>query len=167
MNKKLKYGSFAVALTVAVLAVIIIINALFTGIAQKKSLYLDMTKEQIYTVSPEADAIFSALSNKPIDIIFFTEPDIMMGYEYQKMIYEYALKLEDKYDYITVKSTVSRIPMPLSPICPPPFLRCIQQTLSSPTVLLSVATVWRSSIPLTQRRIRYLPSMKNTALLLR
>ncbi len=103
MNKKLKYGSFAVALTVAVLAVIIIINALFTGVAQKKSLYLDMTKEQIYTVSPEADAIFSSLSNKPIEIIFFTEPDIMMGYEYQKMIYEYALKLEDKYDYITVK----------------------------------------------------------------
>ncbi len=103
MNKKLKYGSFAVALTVAVLAVVIIINALFTGVAQKKSLYLDMTKEQIYTISPEADAIYSSLSNKPIDIIFFTEPDIMLSYEYQKMIYEYALKLEDKYDYITVK----------------------------------------------------------------
>ncbi|MBQ4560808.1 MAG: GldG family protein [Clostridia bacterium] len=103
MNKKLKYGSFAIGLTVAVLALVIVINAIFSAIAQKKSLYVDMTTEQIYSISEEADAIYSALSNKPIDIIFFTEPDIMMNYEYQRMIYEYALKLEDKYDYITVK----------------------------------------------------------------
>ncbi len=103
MNKKFKYGSLAVALTVAVLAVIIIINAVFTTVVKNKSLYLDMTKEQIHTISDEADAIFSSLSNKDIEIIFFTEPDVMMKYEYQKMIYEYALKLEDKYDYISVK----------------------------------------------------------------
>lgn len=103
MNKKLKYGSFAVGLTVAVLALIIIINAVVTAVVKEKSLYLDMTKEQIYTISPEADAIFSSLSNKDIEIIFFTEPDTMTQYQYQKMIYDYALKLEDKYDYITVK----------------------------------------------------------------
>ncbi len=102
-KKRLKYGSFAVLLTCAVLAVIIIINAVFTAIAKDKSLYLDMTKEQLYTISDEADAIFSQMSNKNIDIIFFSEPDVMQGYEYQKMVHEYALKLEDKYDYITVK----------------------------------------------------------------
>ena len=102
-NKKLKYGSFAVAMTVAVLAVVIVINAIFSSVAEKKNLYLDMTKEQIYSISDEADAIFSSLSNKPIEIIFFTEPDIMLSYQYQKMIYDYALKLEDTYDYITVK----------------------------------------------------------------
>lgn len=103
MNKKLKYGSFAVALTVAVLAVIIVINAVFTSFVKSKSLYLDMTKEKIHTISDEADAIYSQLKNKDIEIIFFTEPDIMMSYEYQKMIYEYALKLEDRYDFISVK----------------------------------------------------------------
>ena len=102
-NKKLKYGSFAVALTVTVLAVIIIINAIFSAVVQSKSLYMDMTKEKLYTISPEADAVYSNISNKNIDIIFFTEPDVMLGYEYQKLIYEYALKLEDKYDFITVK----------------------------------------------------------------
>lgn len=103
MNKKLKYGSFAVALTVAVLALVIVINVVFGALVKSKSLYLDMTKEQIYSISEGADAIFSQLSDKDIEIIFFTEPDVMLNYEYQKMIYEYALKLEDRYDYITVK----------------------------------------------------------------
>ncbi|MBR6514671.1 MAG: GldG family protein [Clostridia bacterium] len=102
-NKKLKYGSFAVGMTVAVLVVLILANGLLSAVAQRKNLYLDMTTEQIYSISDEADAIFSSLSQKPIEIIFFTEPDVMLGKEEQKMVYEYALKLQDRYDYITVK----------------------------------------------------------------
>ena len=102
-NKRLKYGSFAVALTVAVLAVVIIINALFSSFVAKKSLYLDLTKEQLYSVSNEADAIYSGLGAKPIEIIFFTEFDKMEENNQQKLVYEYAKKLADKYDFITLR----------------------------------------------------------------
>lgn len=102
-NKKLKYGSFAVAMTVVVLAAIIIVNALFTAISKNKSLYLDMTEKQLYTVSDAANAIFSSINSKNIEIIFFTEFDKMQENEYQKLVYEYAKKLEDNYPYISIK----------------------------------------------------------------
>lgn len=103
LKKKLKYGSFAIALTVSVLALVILANAVFTGLSQSKNLYLDMTKEQIFSISSQADAIYSKLSEKDIKIVFFTAPDIIQGSEYQKMVYDYAKLLENKYDYITVE----------------------------------------------------------------
>ncbi|MBR5515410.1 MAG: Gldg family protein [Clostridia bacterium] len=101
-NKKLKYGSFAVAFTVMVLAVLILVNFVFAAIAQNKSLYVDMTKEQLYSVSKEADAIYSTLGEKEIEIIFFTEFDKMLNNKTQKLVYEYANKLSEKYDFISV-----------------------------------------------------------------
>lgn len=102
VNKKLKYGSFAVAFTVSVIALVIIVNATFSVLAEHKSLYADMTKEQIYSISEEADAIYSQLGEKNIDIIFFAEADRIQANKYTNYIYEYALKLDEKYDYITV-----------------------------------------------------------------
>ena len=102
-NKKLKYGSFAVVLTIAVLAVVIIINAVFTAFVSKKSLYIDMTNEQLYSVSDAANDIFSQIQNKKIEIIFFTEFDKMNDNEQQKLVYEYSKKLADKYDYVSLR----------------------------------------------------------------
>lgn len=101
-NRKFKYGAFAVALTVVVLAVLILINFVFAAVAQNKSLYVDMTKEQLYSVSKEADAIFSTLGNNEIEIIFFTEYDVMLNNKTQKLVYEYANKLSEKYNFVSV-----------------------------------------------------------------
>ncbi|MBE6686832.1 MAG: hypothetical protein E7591_06320 [Ruminococcaceae bacterium] len=101
-NKRLKYGSLAVAFTVCVLAVLILANFIFASVAQKQSLYVDMTKEQLYSISKEADAIYSTLGTKEIEIIFFTEFDVMLNNKTQKLVYEYANKLKEKYDFIKV-----------------------------------------------------------------
>lgn len=102
VNKRLKYGSFAVAFTVVVLALVIIVNAIFSILAEKHSLYADMTTEQLYSVSDAADSIFSVLGEKEIDIIFFSEEDMLRGSQETKLVYEYAKKLSEKYDYVNV-----------------------------------------------------------------
>ena len=102
-HKKLMHGGIAVLITVAVIALTIIINYAVSAIVSAKSLYLDMTKEQIYSISDSADEIYSDLDDQNFEIIFFTEFDKMQENSYQKQVYSYCKLLSDKYDNISIK----------------------------------------------------------------
>ncbi|MBE6573806.1 MAG: hypothetical protein E7652_05370 [Ruminococcaceae bacterium] len=108
VNKKLKYGSFAVAFTLVVLALIIVVNAIFTALAKHNSLYADMTAEQVYTISDEADVIFKQIGKqlkedkKSLEIIFFVAKDKLRGNEQTNMVYEYAKKLDERYSFVSI-----------------------------------------------------------------
>jgi len=106
-SRKLRHGGIAALLTIAVLALVIIANYAFGAIAQAKRLYVDMTSAQIYTVSDAADAVIREVENNSVErdfeIIFFTRFDEIGENSYLYQIYQYALALEDKYDFISVR----------------------------------------------------------------
>ena len=53
-HRRLKFGAFAVGLTAAVIALIVIINVVFSSLASKFMWYADMTKEQIYGITQQS-----------------------------------------------------------------------------------------------------------------
>ena len=56
-SRKLRYGGMSVLLTALIIAVIIIVNVIFSALAQKFLWYGDLTPELLYTMSDEALAI--------------------------------------------------------------------------------------------------------------
>ena len=70
-NKKRVYGITSLILTVVVIALVVVGN----GLLYKLGWRIDMTEEKVYTVSDEADEIFSKLGSRDIEIIFFTPFD--------------------------------------------------------------------------------------------
>ena len=53
-HRRLRFGALAVSLTVAVVALVIVVNAVFSALAQKFMLYADMTKEKIYGITEQS-----------------------------------------------------------------------------------------------------------------
>lgn len=103
MNRKLRHGGLAVLITVAVLALVIVVNYVFGILNTVYGLDVDMTESQIYSVSDAADEIISGLGQRQFDIIFFTEFDRMEENSYQQQLYRYCRALADKYDFIKLR----------------------------------------------------------------
>lgn len=116
-NKKVRYGSLSVTLTAVIVAAVVIFNVIFTSLAQKNLWYIDMTPDQIYTLSDAGKEYFSDVidsANKDrtesgeedvkIEIIFCDEPDSLNGNETQKLVYHMAQELANAFpDSIDVK----------------------------------------------------------------
>lgn len=98
-HKKAIYGWTSVLLTVVIIALVVLGNALI----YKFNWRVDMTQSKVYTVSDEADAIFKNLGGTDIEIIFFTPFDELDANRYQNMVYQYCVSLAEKYDYITLR----------------------------------------------------------------
>lgn len=54
LNKKLRYGGVTAALTAAIIAIVIIVNVIFSALAQKNLWYSDLTPELFFTLSENA-----------------------------------------------------------------------------------------------------------------
>lgn len=75
-TKKFRHGSLSVALTVVVIAAVILINAIFTALTDKYLWYIDMTPEPIFTLSDEAKSFLDQMDQtKQVRIIFCDEAD--------------------------------------------------------------------------------------------
>ncbi len=115
-RKKFKYGSLAVGLTAAVVAFIIILNAVFSALANHYFWYFDMTSGQIYQLSGNTTKYLDKINEKENDIViyFLTDKDNLgmpvsssnsisdTSLWGMKPIHELALQLDDKYDFISV-----------------------------------------------------------------
>ncbi len=115
-SRKFKYGSVAVLFTAAVIAAVIALNVVVSALTQTLSLYVDMTSEDLYSISDACETMISDLENDhkddvvPLhyDIIFCAPFDTLENSATTKMIYEFARKLEAQYpnlitiDYIDI-----------------------------------------------------------------
>lgn len=112
-SRKFRHGSAAAILTVFVIAAVVIINVIFTALAQKYMWYTDMTTEKLYTLSDEAidllDTSFAKVQaareeELKVDIIFCDEKDNLMAETTQRYVLETALQMETEFpDIINVK----------------------------------------------------------------
>ncbi len=132
-GRKLKYGGVSAALTALIIAVIIIVNVIFSALTQKFMWYVDLTPELLYSLSDEAltliekgDDKFDTLSpiemvdsireekkaenadfddrSLMINIYFCDDPDNINSNSTQRYVHHTALELADKFpDHINVE----------------------------------------------------------------
>ena len=124
--KKLRYGGLAVALTALLIVAVVLINVVFSSLAAKHLWFIDMTSNDIYTLSDECvteldravygyeDAsgkhvdglndIREDAGEKPVNvnIYFCDDPDNLMANTSQRYVYETALALANRCEYINV-----------------------------------------------------------------
>lgn len=112
-SRKFRHGSVAAILTACVIAVVVILNVIFSALSQKYMWYTDMTTEQLYTLSDAAielmDTSFKTVSEQrgediKVEIIFCDEKDNLMEETTQRYVLETALELQAEFpDIIDVK----------------------------------------------------------------
>ena len=100
-SKKFKYSAAGTALTVALIAVIVIFNIIFTALAQKYMWFVDMTEEKIFTLSDEAKETLADVTDD-VQIYFASEPDVLMANSLCRYIYTTALQIDEEFPNITV-----------------------------------------------------------------
>lgn len=115
-KKAVRYGTLSAGLTVAVIAVIIVLNVIVSAIFSLVGANLDMTADDLFEVSEESHALLEQVNadDNQITIYFLTDPDNLnqvanasyglnsSGLWGMKYIHELALELDEKYSYITV-----------------------------------------------------------------
>ena len=73
-SKKVKYGTLNIIFISIVIAIVIMVNSIFTVLSSAKNWYIDMTKEQLYTISdPLVELLTEVSQDVEIDIIFCQE----------------------------------------------------------------------------------------------
>ena len=120
-TRKFKYGSVATAFTVAFIAFVVIFNIIFTALASKYNWFVDMTKEQVFTLSEEAKEIMADVT-EDVYLYFASEPDELMNGQnssYTRYIYTTALQLEEEFENVHVDA--------VSVLKNPSFFRAIYQ----------------------------------------
>ena len=92
-SKRFKYGSVAVIFTVVFVAFIILLNAVFTAVADYNGgFYLDLTGEKIYNLSESTASVLDSL-NRKVEIIFCVSEDRVSDSEELS----YVKRLAEKY----------------------------------------------------------------------
>lgn len=107
-NKKFKYGSLAVAFTACFIAVLITANALITSLFAKYWVYTDLTSNELFTLSEEAQTLLkSDVIKNDIEIKFAIPEDTIAASNRMLMIYSCALAYADASKDMAHKITVN------------------------------------------------------------
>ncbi len=102
-SKKFKYGSVAYTITVLVVVLVIIVNAIFSSLASKFGWYTDMTSSNLFTLSDAFVDLLKGVDDE-VKIIFCSDPDELMADKtYMQFILKTAQNLEAQFDNITVE----------------------------------------------------------------
>jgi len=104
-SRKFRYGSMATAFTTGFIAIVVLFNVIFTALAARYNWYVDMTQSQVFTLSEEAKAIMSDITDE-VYIYFASEPDELLtgkNSSYMRYIYTTAIQLEEEFRNIHVE----------------------------------------------------------------
>ncbi len=101
-SKKLRYGSASVILTVSFVALVIIVNVIFTALAGKYRWYIDMTSTSLYSLD---DATVDVLGDVKEDVLitFCQDKDEVDADSALFMIHNTAQNLADKFGNIKIE----------------------------------------------------------------
>lgn len=103
-TKKFRYGSVSLALTIVIIAAVILFNAVFTALSERFLWYVDMTAEEAYTLSDEAKELLDLVNkDKEVTVIFCMQRDELEANAVQRYVLYTVLDMEKYYDNIHVK----------------------------------------------------------------
>ena len=79
-NRNLKYGGVAVALTAAFIAIVVVVNVIFTALSAKFNWYTDLTSAGIYSISDGFKSVLDSLvadtdENTTVNVVLMSEED--------------------------------------------------------------------------------------------
>lgn len=100
-SRKMKIGAVAAAFTAFFIAVIIVLNGIFSVLANKFGWYIDMTSEAVFTLSEEAKGYIEDVT-VDVNVYFAAEPDELMADYDMRYIYNTAKQLESEFSNIRV-----------------------------------------------------------------
>ena len=94
-TKKFRHGSVSLALTVIVIAAVILINAIFGALSEKFLWYIDMTPEPRFTLSEEAKVYLNEMdAAKEVTILLCDEKFAWEADTLQLEVLKTALDIE-------------------------------------------------------------------------
>ncbi len=105
-HRRLKFGAFAVGLTVAVIALVVIINVVFSALSTKFMWYKDMTKEQIYGITQQSIDLlddYRGTGDFKISIVFCQYADQLDSVYELKLIHNLAKQYAEEFDFVEVE----------------------------------------------------------------
>lgn len=103
-TKKFRHGSVSLSLTIAIIAVVILVNAIFTALADKYLWFIDMTAEQIYSLTDDAKELLDTMNTEAeVEIIFCSERDVLESNSTQRYVLYTALDVADHCSNVKVR----------------------------------------------------------------
>ena len=78
-NRKLRYGSFATALSVAFLVVIVLLNVIFSVLAERYPINIDLTKDSIFMLTDDSVDYLKGLE-KDVDVYVLADESTFTAY---------------------------------------------------------------------------------------
>ena len=105
-KRRFKYGAFAVTLTAAVIALVVVINAIFTALCVKNGWFIDMTERDLYTPDPNAMELLEQYRGSEefnVEFIFCMPEDKLIKSELCNMVHNIVKRYDEEYDFISVR----------------------------------------------------------------
>lgn len=131
-SRKLQYGTVAIVFTVIICAFLVLLNGVLTWVSNHNGgLFLDLTKEKIYDISPKSMSVIKDVEDE-VEIIFcVTEDKVDDSNELS-----YVKRLAEKYSSLNENITVSYIDYLKNPIYFEKF-KGGNRTISSTSVIVN------------------------------
>ena len=104
-GNKFRYGGTAVAFTVAFIALIIVVNVIFTALAEKYRWYIDMTGDEIFSLSDAAKDALAPLreTDQKVTITFCMDKDAVEGDRSMYYIHNTAQNIAAEFDNVEIE----------------------------------------------------------------
>ena len=133
-SKKFRHGSVSLALTVVVVAAVILVNAIFTALANKFLWYIDMTTEQVFTLTDDAKDILDGMdTDKEVLITMCADKNALESNAAQRFVLHTVLDIEERYDNVKVRY----VDVLLNPSAVNPYKVHTKQDINSQSVIIA------------------------------
>ena len=110
-GRGLRYGSFSLAVTLCFIAAVILLNAVVSALGDRYSLRLDLTKDQIFKLSPESIRFLDGLDQDVTLYVLTSEDYFSSG----NLYYIQAQEVLRQYAARTPRITLEYIDLPRNP----------------------------------------------------
>ena len=132
-RRNFKYSAASTAFTAAVIVVVMLVNAAFSLLAARYSLFVDLTDSELWTLSDAAKKVIGDADGE-ITITFCHDPDYIDSSTSMGFIHRTALEIEKEFDNIHVRYVNSK----LDPQLLKPYLYNEADTISATSVIMNI-----------------------------
>ena len=139
MSRSFRYGSVSTILSIVLIASIVLVNIIFSMLAQKFNWYYDMTAKKLFSLSDECLASLEGVS-EDVTIYFCDHRDNLESDPYQNYVLHTALELADKMANIHVEF----LDIWSNPTSVDRFKRGESDPIYSHSVIVESGTEWRT-----------------------
>lgn len=138
MSRSFRYGSVSTILSIVLIASIVLVNIIFSMLAEKFNWYYDMTAKKLFSLSDECLASLEGVS-EDVTIYFCDHRDNLESDIYQNYVLHTALELADKMPNIHIEY----LDIWSNPTSVDRFKRAASDPIYSHSVIVESGTEWR------------------------